>query len=959
MAEFSTLIKSSKIQAAYSVRQATLEEISRNVNLIKDLDQENPNGRTFNRLESNANKSIDELKLASRELDMLLIRANLNFNDDESYKADQKLVRKQQFLLFDEIDKYTQLLHSKDIPYPPDVKPVTSSGDLAASLNNLVESQNRIMTTLDKNLTAVVTSQDKNIADLSKSLVDQIKSNASSRSGPKALQPKFKPKGNDSDYAEFNDFLSKFEFFTAKCSTDLEKLQWLKTSVEGQEAVGLIKHFSLSNENYPIALNRLKERYSDPDVVKHSLFQSILSFKCEAGPKFSKTLAAMTAFENTLEELKTTHKLPIGESLCKELLREICFYNLPSDVRRGLIEATGSNYPPIADILTNLNKVITKLNITGYSSSSTKINSELNMSNSKEVSTFNVNHSKLNTSNNEIKKHKCLFCSNTEHPFWKCNQIKSKDERLSILKKKFPDNCISCGFKHKNNSQNCYWKSKCPDNSCTNANGKHNRLTCPKFVQSTTTSVHQVSVVPQSINASSIEGKSVALPTAVYTAINSNALNLPIEQRNIAILADSAAQRTLVSKETVDRLGLDIIGTERACLIGYGNKKPQNNSFNVVSISLGLPRYNNSVKFDAYVVDKLNPVHMAGVAKFAKKLQNKGLNLADWRLINNKSDIVDFQILVGADHYYKIVNPYKLPIERLGMYLGFDRFGRNFLFGRIPGSTLAKKQQQVNFVSIHSVGCNPSLKNYAILNNNEFVDESNAFDVVRELNNFDAMGFQVSSRAEDDIDALKTFTSNMYKDKNTNQYVVGFPWTNDIPPSPEELDSDYGLVLARFKDIMKSLDKDENKLQQYKETHEKEASMDFIERVPLDELNDKNVFKHYINHFPVFNQESATTKCRRVFDASLHKRGKACLNDKMLKGSQLTPHILKVLLRTRIMKNLVTLDISKAFLRMVLKLSDRNFTCFFLGIILMTQIVLSLCGDLNQCSLVRHLLPLC
>ena len=243
-------------------------------------------------------------------------------------------------MLFDEIDKYTQLLHSKGIQYPPDVKPDISSGDLAASLYNLVEN-------LDKNMTAVVTKQDKNIADLSKSLVDQqdkniselskslvdqIKSNASSKSGPKALQPKFKAKGNESDYAEFNDFLSKFEFFTAKCSTNLEKLQWLKTSVEGQDAVGLIKHFSLTNANYPIALKRLKDRYSDPDVVKHSLFQSILSFKCEAGPKFSKTLAAMTAFENTLEELKTAHRLPIGELLCKELLREICFYILPSDV---------------------------------------------------------------------------------------------------------------------------------------------------------------------------------------------------------------------------------------------------------------------------------------------------------------------------------------------------------------------------------------------------------------------------------------------------------------------------------------------------------------------------------------------------------------------------------------------------------------------------------------------------
>ena len=143
-----------------------------------------------------------------------------------------------------------------------------------------------------------------------------------------------------------------------------------------------------------------------------------------------------------------------------------------------------------------------------------------------------------------------------------------------------------------------------------------------------------------------------------------------------------------MSKETAEKLGLDIIGTERACLIGYGNKKPQNNSFNVVSISLGLPKYNNSVKFDTYVVDKLNPVHMVGAAKIAKKLQTKGFNLADWRLTNNKSDIVDFQILVGADHYYKIVNPFKLPIQRLGMFLIFDRFGRNFLFGRISGPIL-------------------------------------------------------------------------------------------------------------------------------------------------------------------------------------------------------------------------------------------------------------------------------
>ena len=53
-------------------------------------------------------------------------------------------------------------------------------------------------------------------------------------------------------------------------------------------------------------------------------------------------------------------------------------------------------------------------------------------------------------------------------------------------------------------------------------------------------------------------------------------------------------------------------------------------------------------------------------------------------------------------------------------------------------------------------------------NNSEFVDEANGFNVIKELSKFDVMEFQVSSSSED------------------------------------ELDSKYGLVMARFKDTMKS-----------------------------------------------------------------------------------------------------------------------------------------------------------
>ena len=211
MTEFTQLIKSGNTQKAYSQRQAILKEINLNVTLIKDLDRDSPIAMTFTRFETNVNESLIKLKSANFDLNTNLTKSNPDIDNDASYKSDQKSIRDQVFLACNTVEDYIELLNSKGIPYPPDVKPESSSGDLAA-----------ILTSQEKILNNLVTSQDKNAAahaDLSKTLVNQLKSHASSRLGPKATQPKFKPKGNDSDYGEFKDFLRKFEFFTAKCSS--------------------------------------------------------------------------------------------------------------------------------------------------------------------------------------------------------------------------------------------------------------------------------------------------------------------------------------------------------------------------------------------------------------------------------------------------------------------------------------------------------------------------------------------------------------------------------------------------------------------------------------------------------------------------------------------------------------------------------------------------------------------
>ena len=230
-------------------------------------------------------------------------------------------------------------------------------------------------------------------------------------------------------------------------------------------------------------------------------------------------------------------------------------------------------------------------------------------------------------------------------------------------------------------------------------------------------------------------------------------------------------------------------------------------------------------------------------------------------------------------------------------------------------------------ITIQHVASSPLLP---ILDKNEYVDSNNMLDIVREINNYDALGIRMVNRDDEDKEAEKTFKSSMIIDKESGKYIVGFPWLNNTPPDQSDLDSNYDIAKARFIGTCKSLDKNPEKLNKYQEVHEQELINDFIKQVPEYELSNDTIVKHFINHFPIWKENPGViTLCRRVFDASLHKKGKACLNDMMLKGSQLTPHILDVNLRLRLLEYLMSADVSKAYMRMVLLPQDRNYTCFF------------------------------
>ena len=73
MASFNELVKSKAIEPTFLRKQASVADIERQIQAINSLDTEDPNARSFNRIEVSANGSLEELKGAIKDLDILFI----------------------------------------------------------------------------------------------------------------------------------------------------------------------------------------------------------------------------------------------------------------------------------------------------------------------------------------------------------------------------------------------------------------------------------------------------------------------------------------------------------------------------------------------------------------------------------------------------------------------------------------------------------------------------------------------------------------------------------------------------------------------------------------------------------------------------------------------------------------------------------------------------------------------
>ena len=365
------------------------------------------------------------------------------------------------------------------------------------------------------------------------------------------------------------------------------------------------------------------------------------------------------------------------------------------------------------------------------------------------------------------------------------------------------------------------------------------------------------------------------LPTALLTASDG---------AQYRALFDQGSQATLIDKDLADKLKLTLIGKERVALSGINQTKPASDYDRVqLKVLMG----NQVIEFTALTTNDIPTSFRApGLSRTASKLLQQGVILAD----NYERDVVeDIRFLIGCDQYYQFIRDFK-------------QIGDYHLLSTASGYMLSGP-----------VGTIPNYDHCQLLFSTIELDD------LHKLWDLDTIGIRTDDHTTEEDDTHQSFLKTTHFDKG--QYWVNFPFKENI----KDLPSNRHRAAALLRHSLLKLHKQPSQLEAYDAAIQQLINNDFVEDVPQN-ARKENV--HYLPHHGV-HKDSASTPLRVVFNASSKTKDEWSLNDCLMTGPNMTERLADTLLKFRVNQYGYSADISKAFLRIGLKESDRDYTRFF------------------------------
>ena len=358
---------------------------------------------------------------------------------------------------------------------------------------------------------------------------------------------------------------------------------------------------------------------------------------------------------------------------------------------------------------------------------------------------------------------------------------------------------------------------------------------------------------------------------------------------------DSGAQKSFIQTELAKELRLPVIDKISLALSSFGNE-PVNLECDVVRVVVRLGKTRLSIH--AVVFDKVNTIiKTPGLLNVASFLTSHGIKLADKFL--DSDNVTDIGLIIGADYYHQFISS---PSKCAGINILSCAAGA-IIFGPLPSWAIPDACAS-NSVSFQQILCARA-----------HVTLESKLPNIENLWSLDAVGIVNESFSPEERTAIERFENSIVK--ANSQYSVDLPFKSEVRP-PVNFRKAYGQLTS----LMRSFQNKPELFDQYDKIFIDYKERDFIERV------EGPIKGHYLPHHGV-TKDSVTTPLRIVFNASSKSSpNELSLNDCLLTGPSLTTKLFDYLLAFRTNPYAAVADISKAFLRIGINESYRDYTRF-------------------------------
>ena len=482
------------------------------------------------------------------------------------------------------------------------------------------------------------------IAEKNKNSTEQA-SVTSSRTGRNLKLPKLTIKpfdGNPLNWRTFHD--------TFMCSIDsnlelsnVEKMSYLINLLEGT-AEQTVKGFSLSNDNYKLALEKLNERFGDEQIIITSHMNKLLELPSVDSVENTKELRNL--YDIVEAQIRSLTAFDLKIENYGSFLVPVIMSKIPSEIKLIITRQLDKNTWDAKIILKTLQREIEvreKLCLSNDIENNTNKNEREDLPTG--VSLYNSG--KRNDKNNYEFKNRnngrvCAFC-NEKHKHQHCKNVTSIEERKNKIKRN--GMCFLC-LRKGHTARDCK-----ETYSCFKCKNRHHVAICDKKNDSSSIPSNSQGTSTNNDNGSvnfTSNGNNVLLQTA-------RAKVSSIDEKkceNLRILFDSGSQHSYISNEARKLLGLQTLSVQNLNLKVFGGSE-NDKKLEQVQFAVKDASGTKNIYVNAFVTEICKPLSGQTIEIAVNSYDHlKNLKLADK---NPKNLDMKIDILIGSDFYWQFL----------------------------------------------------------------------------------------------------------------------------------------------------------------------------------------------------------------------------------------------------------------------------------------------------------------